>query len=144
MITKTTRETLSSVMCLTLLVLGAPGQPAFAFQDQTPSQTQSQPQASSPSGTSSAAPTAAPLTADQLDALVAPIALYPDALVAQVLGAATFPDQVAIADYWVAQNTSLTGTALATAVNNQSWDASVKALTQFPSVLHDLAQNLSW
>jgi hypothetical protein len=138
MITKTNRQTLSSVMSLTLLLLGASGQPSLAFQDPA------QPQTSSPSASSSAAPSAAPLTPDQLGALVAPIALYPDALVAQVLGAATFPDQVAIADYWVAENKSLTGAALATAVDQQSWDASVKALTQFPSVLHDLAQNLSW
>src|SRR5271170_4513709 len=82
--------------------------------------------------------------AAQLQALVAPIALYPDALVAQVLSASTFPDQVAIADYWLGQNKSLTGSALMEAVNKQSWDASVKALTQFPSVLDNLAKNLSW
>ena len=86
----------------------------------------------------------APQTESQLEALVAPIALYPDALVAQVLGAATFPDQVAIANYWLQQNKNLTGTALTNAVNGQSWDASVKALTQFPSVLANLANNLAW
>ncbi len=86
----------------------------------------------------------APQTESQLEALVAPIALYPDALVAQVLGAATFPDQLAIANYWLQQNKSLTGTALTTAVNGQTWDASVKALTQFPSVLANLASNLAW
>jgi len=89
-------------------------------------------------------PTPAPLTTDQLDALVAPIALYPDALVAQVLAASTNPDQVADADTWLAQNSNLTGTALAQAVDQQSWDPSVKALTQFPSVLDNLARNLSW
>src|SRR5208282_6572351 len=77
----------------------------------------------------------APLTADELQQLVAPIALYPDALVAQVLGASTFPDQVNVADYWLGQNSSLSGTALAQAVDQQTWDPSVKALTQFPSVL---------
>jgi len=85
-----------------------------------------------------------PATADELQALVAPIALYPDALVAQVLSAATFPDQVAIASYWLEQNKSLTGSALVTAVDAQSWDNSVKALTQFPSVLSNMATNLSW
>src|SRR5208282_734744 len=89
-------------------------------------------------------PTAAPLSPDQLNAMVAPIALYPDALVAQVLGASTFPDQVAIADYWLGQNSSLSGTALAQAVDQQTWDPSVKALTQFPSVLDNLAKNLPW
>jgi Protein of unknown function (DUF3300) len=85
-----------------------------------------------------------PATADELQSLVAPIALYPDALVAQILTAATFPDQVAVANYWVEQNKTLAGSALVTAVDQQTWDPSVKALTQFPSVLNNMAQNLSW
>jgi len=84
------------------------------------------------------------LTGDELQQLVAPIALYPDALVAQILGAATFPDQVAAASVWVQQNKNLTGTALMKAVDAQQWDPSVKALTQFPSVLDNLTKNLSW
>ncbi len=83
-------------------------------------------------------------TPAQLQALVAPIALYPDSLVAQILTAATFPDQVAIAAYWLSQNTSLTGSALMQAVDTQSWDPSVKALTEFPSVLDNLSKNLTW
>ena len=86
----------------------------------------------------------APLAANELQQLVAPIALYPDALVAQILGSATFPDQVAAASGWLKQNNSLTGTALMQAVDSQPWDPSVKALTQFPSVLDNLAKNLSW
>jgi hypothetical protein len=86
----------------------------------------------------------APLTAQQLQAIVAPIALYPDALVAQILAASTFTDQVAAAEDWLQQNQNLTGQALAQAVNSQSWDPSVKALTQFPSVLDNMAKNLSW
>src|SRR5580698_11325406 len=89
-------------------------------------------------------PIPALLTSDQLDSLVAPIALYPDALVAQVLAAATNPDQITFADDWLAQNRNLTGAALGQAVNEQSWDPSVKALTQFSSVLDNLAHNLSW
>jgi hypothetical protein len=89
-------------------------------------------------------PLPALLTSDQLDSLVAPIALYPDALVAQVLAAATNPDQITFADDWLAQNRNLTGAALGQAVNEQSWDPSVKALTQFSSVLDNLAHNLSW
>src|SRR5262245_56767318 len=65
----------------------------------------------------------APLSTSDLRALVAPIALYPDNLVAIVLASATFPDQVAIADYWLEQNKDLTGGALEQAVNKQSWDA---------------------
>jgi len=86
----------------------------------------------------------APLGPADLQSLVAPIALYPDALVAQVLGAATFPDQVQAADGWLQQNKSLTGNALMQAVDQQPWDPSVKALTQFPSVLDNMAKNLSW
>ena len=87
---------------------------------------------------------AAPQSASELEALVAPIALYPDALVAQILTASTFPDQVAIANYWLQQNKSLTGNALVQAVDKQTWDPSVKALTEFPSVLDNLAKNLTW
>lgn len=86
----------------------------------------------------------APLSADELQQLVAPIALYPDALVAQILGAGTFPDQVAAASGWLQQNKNLTGTTLMKAVDAQPWDPSVKALTQFPSVLDNMAKNLSW
>ncbi len=85
-----------------------------------------------------------PFNEDEIQALVAPIALYPDALVAQVLNACTFPDQVAVAGYWLQQNKNLSGNALMTAVNNQSWDPSVKALTQFPTVLNNMVQNLAW
>jgi hypothetical protein len=86
----------------------------------------------------------APQNADELQALVAPIALYPDSLVAQILTGSTFPDQVAVADYWIEQNRKLTGSALMKAVDKQSWDPSVKALTQFASVLNNMAKNLSW
>ncbi len=98
--------------------------------------------ASSPSSTYEGQGT--PQTAQELQALVAPIALYPDSLVAQILSAATYPDQVAVANNWLQQNKNLTGTALGQAVDKQSWDPSVKALTQFPSVLNNLAQNLAW
>src|SRR5271169_379238 len=86
----------------------------------------------------------APLTAPELQALVAPIALYPDALVAQVLSASSFPDQVAYAENWIQMNPELTGQTLMVAVNAQSWEPSVKALSQFPSVLANMAKNLSW
>jgi hypothetical protein len=86
----------------------------------------------------------APLSAEEVQQLVAPIALYPDALVAQVLGAATFPDEIAEAASWLQQNSSLTGKNLVKAVDAQPWDPSVKALTQFPTVLGNLGKNLSW
>jgi hypothetical protein len=80
----------------------------------------------------------------QLEQLVAPIALYPDALVAQMLAASTNPAQVAEAASWIRQNPGLKGTELAEAVNAQVWDPSVKALTQFPAVLNNMDQNASW
>jgi uncharacterized membrane protein YgcG len=85
-----------------------------------------------------------PLQPEEIQSLVAPIALYPDPLVAQILNAATFPDQIAVASYWLQQNKNLSGSALSTAINGQSWDPSVKALTQFPSVLNNMSQNLAW
>jgi hypothetical protein len=119
-----------------VLTLGPGGVSSLAYQSTEPP---------APSGTASNYPgQGVPATADELQSLVAPIALYPDALVAQILSAATFPDQVAVANYWVQQNKSLTGSALMTAVDKQTWDPSVKALTQFPSVLNNMAQNLSW
>jgi uncharacterized membrane protein YgcG len=83
-------------------------------------------------------------TPEQLQQLVAPIALYPDSLVAQVLAACTFPDQVVEADRWVQAHPDLKGDALAKAVDQQTWDPSVKALTAFPTVLGNMDKNLSW
>ena len=83
-------------------------------------------------------------TRDELDQLVAPIALYPDALVAQVLAASTYPTEIVEADHWLQQQSSLQGQQLAQEVDKQSWDPSVKALTQFPTVLANLDKNLSW
>src|SRR5436309_13528879 len=78
---------------------------------------------------------AAQQTPAQLQQLVAPIALYPDALVAQVLAASTYPDQIVEADRWMQQHTNLKGEQLGQEVDKQPWDPSVKALTEFPSVL---------
>ena len=89
-------------------------------------------------------PQAAQQTPEQLQQLVAPIALYPDALVAQILAAATYPAEIVEADRWMQQHTDLKGKKLADEVNKQSWDPSVKALAQFPSVLANMDKNLSW
>jgi hypothetical protein len=90
-----------------------------------------------------AATYAAP-TADQLYQLVAPVALFPDKLLAQVLAASTYPDQVADASTWLQQNSGAKGAQLTQAVDQQSWDVSVKGLTQFPDVMQQMAGNLSW
>ena len=87
---------------------------------------------------------AAQQTPEQLQQLVAPIALYPDALVAQVLAASTYPDQVVEADRWLQQHSDLKGEQLGQEVDKQPWDPSVKALTEFPSVLANMDKNLSW
>ena len=83
-------------------------------------------------------------TPEQMQQLVAPIALYPDSLVAQILAASTFPEQVVEADRWVQAHPDLKGDDLAQAVDQQPWDPSVKALTAFPSVLGNMDKNLSW
>src|SRR5208282_6424945 len=86
----------------------------------------------------------APLSSDELDQLVAPIALYPDALVAQILAGSTYPTEVVEAARWQSANPGLSGDSLAAAVDSQDWDPSIKALTQFPSVLANMNNNLSW
>jgi hypothetical protein len=83
-------------------------------------------------------------TPEQLQQLVAPIALYPDSLVAQILAASTFPEQVVEASRWVQAHPDLKGDPLGHAVDQQPWDPSVKALTAFPSVLGNMDKNLSW
>src|ERR1039457_4701135 len=90
------------------------------------------------------APAYAQQSPEQLQRLVAPIALYPDSLVAQILAASTFPDEVVEADRWVQAHPDLKGEALGQAVDQQPWDPSVKALDAFPSVLGDMDKNLSW
>jgi Protein of unknown function (DUF3300) len=85
----------------------------------------------------------APLTASDIESIVSPIALYPDQLIAQILGAATYPDQVTAASNFV-NSSGLKDAALMQAVDKQPWDPSVKALTQFPTVLDQMAKNLAW
>src|SRR5580658_2899429 len=103
-----------------------------------------QPQAGPPPAQGAQAPAYEQQTPDQLQRLVAPIALYPDFLVAQILAAATFPEQVVEADRWLQANPNLTGDALANAADQQPWDPSVKALVAFPSVLGNMDKNISW
>lgn len=81
---------------------------------------------------------------DDLDQLVAPIALYPDQLLAQILAASTYPTEIVDANRWVGEHAELKGSALVLAVDPQPWDPSVKALTQFPLVLAMMDKNLSW
>src|SRR6185437_3326046 len=95
------------------------------------------------------APAAAPssnqlLKSEELEALVAPIALYPDDLLSLVLMASTYPLEVVQAERWVSQNKSVTGDALKSAVDKQGWDASVKSLVATPDVLTMMGSKLDW
>jgi uncharacterized membrane protein YgcG len=125
---KLLRQSMALILSWALVLIG--GQSGFSYQ--------ADPAASQP------APQALQQTPEELQELVAPIALYPDALIAQILAAAAFPEQIVEAQKWLAQNKDLQGSQLAQEVDKQPWDASVKALTQFPAVLANMNQNLAW
>src|SRR4249920_1196984 len=84
------------------------------------------------------------LSPEQLDSLVAPIALYPDPLLAQVLAASTYPLEIVLLQRWLETNKNLKDKQLADAVAKQSWDPSVQALAPLPEVVKLLADNLQW
>ena len=110
--------------------------------------TNTQAPGSAPAQPPSSAPSPAPeqpaLKPAELDALVAPIALYPDALLANVLMASTYPLEVVRAERWVNQNKNLKEDALKAAAEKQAWDASVKALVAAPAVLQMMSERLDW
>src|SRR5205807_9264811 len=81
---------------------------------------------------------------DQLDSLVAPIALYPDPLLSQTLVASTYPLEVVQLQQWLEKNNSLKGTALANAVEKQNWDPSIQAMAALPAVVKQLGDNIAW
>lgn len=108
----------------------------YAYGDQPPGYAQQPSQ-----------PMQAPLSPDQLDQLLAPVALYPDSLLAQILTASTYPEQVAVANQWLQQMQAQgygSPDQIANAVAGQDWDPSVKGLTAFPQVLSMMDQNLEW
>src|SRR5262249_6292729 len=84
------------------------------------------------------------LKPEELDALVAPIALYPDTLLSQVLMASTYPLEIVQAGRWADANKNLKGDQLKAAVDKQSWDDSVKSLVATPSVLAMMNDKLDW
>ena len=81
---------------------------------------------------------------EELNQMLAPIALYPDSLLAQVLVGATFPLEIVAADRWVKQNKNLKGDQLNAALDKMKWDLSVKALVPFPEVLAMMSEKLDW
>jgi hypothetical protein len=87
---------------------------------------------------------AAKIPSDQLDSLVAPIALYPDPLLAQALAASTYPLEIIQLQQWLAKNSTLKDKALADAVAKESWDPSIQALAGLPDVVKRLADDIQW
>jgi hypothetical protein len=115
------------------------GAPSLALA-QTPPQAQSQVMT-----TTSPAPTAAPMIPnDQLDSLVAPIALYPDPLLAQTLAASTYPLEVIQLQQWMGRNKDLKDKALVDAIANQPWEPSVQSMAAYPDALERMATNIQW
>ncbi len=122
------RQQAVAILSIALLFTAGPGGPGIALGQE--------PDAAPP----------ASMSADQLDQLVAPIALYPDPLLAQVLAAATYPMDIVQADRWAQQNKNLKGQQLTDAVvkANLPYDPSVISLIQFPTVLAMMGQKLDW
>jgi len=110
---------------------------AMQTQPATPSASQGQ-QAATPSNQGAKIPN------DQLDSLVAPIALYPDPLLSQTLVASTYPLEIVQLQQFLEQNKSLKDKALTDAVMKQSWDPSVQAMAAFPDLVKQMAQNIAW
>lgn len=127
------RVLMSATRILTVIVIGAMVVAAGSVQTLAVRQADAGPSEQS-----------AQQTPAELQQLVAPFALYPDALVAQILAASTYPTQIVEAERWLQKNSKLQGEELAKEADKQSWDPSVKALTQFPSVLAKMNDSLSW
>src|SRR5580692_3697151 len=117
-----------AVLCSALLVPGDV-MPATSAQEQAPGSVEQE---------------APKLPADQLDSLVAPIALYPDPLLAQVLAASTYPLELVQLQQWLAKNKALKDKALADAVQKQPWDPSVQAMAALPDVVKRLVDDIQW
>jgi uncharacterized membrane protein YgcG len=121
---------LTTILSVTFLASASPI--VFAQEPQP------QPQSSPP------AEEAPKIPSDQLDSLVAPIALYPDPLLAQTLAASTYPLEIIQLQQWMGKNKTLKGKALTEAVEKQNWDPSVQAMATFPDVVKLLADSIAW
>src|SRR5437762_5931272 len=84
------------------------------------------------------------ISADQLESLVAPIALYPDPLLAQVLAASTYPLELVQLQQWLEKHKDLKDKALAEAVKKEDWDPSIQAMAALPDLVKQLADNIKW
>ena len=117
----------AAILCAVVLL---PGNAVVVAQDQQPAAAPEQ--------------AAVKIPADQLDSLVAPIALYPDALLSQTLVASTYPLEVIQLKQWLDQHKDLKGKALADAALKQDWDPSIQALAGLPDLVKQLADNIKW
>ena len=131
------RKALSIACALLVLPAGA-----LLVAQQPPPQYEQEPPQQGPPDQSG--PTGQALSPDQLANLVAPVALYPDSLLSQVLVASTYPLEIAEAAQWLQQNRNLRGQELVEAARQQNWDASVQALVVFPDVVNRLNSNIRW
>ena len=127
------------VLGATLLVAPIDGVGQTAAPAQPPQQAQPAQPDAAPQPAQSAA-----FTAEQLEQLVAPIALYPDSLLTQTLMASTYPLEIVEAARWLQKNPSLKDKALEEALKAQDWDPSVKSLCAFPAVIEKMNENLDW
>jgi hypothetical protein len=145
-----------AILCVLLLPLSAGygqapasyGQPPAGYS-QPPAYGQApsgygQAPAGSPQGWPAAQPAPPLLPPEQLDNLVAPVALYPDPLLGQVLAASTYPLEITEAQQWLQRNRNLQGTQLLDAAKQQNWDPSVQALVAFPDALNLLGNDIRW
>ncbi len=134
-----------SFHCLMAVLSVALLSPAYpvAFAQQTATQTASP---AEETATQSALPEqeAPKIPNDQLDSLVAPIALYPDPLLSQTLVASTYPLEIVQLQQWLGNNPNLKDKALADAVEKQNWDPSIQAMAVLPDVVKQLADNIAW
>src|SRR6188472_3939675 len=128
------RKLFNTVIIIVALAFISSGSSAFAQQAQ--SQVMNT--------TSSDTQEAPKLSTGELDSLVAPIALYPDPLLAQTLAASTYPLEVIQLQQWLDRNKNLKGKDLADAVSKQSWDPSIQGLVEFPDVVQRMAGNVQW
>jgi hypothetical protein len=102
------------------------------------------PPTAAPAAAAPAAPPSNVFSSEQLDQIVAPVALYPDSLLMQILMASTYPLEVIEAERWTKKNPDLKGDELDKALTDKDWDPSVKSLTHFPTVLARMSDNLDW
>jgi hypothetical protein len=121
------------LVCAILLVAGST--PSFARQAE---------QATQPTQAAQPTEEAAKIPADQLDSLVAPIALYPDPLLSQTLVASTYPLEIVALQQWLERNKGLKDQALVNAVSKQPWDPSIQAMAALPDVVKRLADDIQW